>query len=62
MQSGFPTHSSWNRSPEGNYVRAQHTIARHHKAADFRELRSLNNSEFAFNPSIDRARIYELAS
>ena len=43
-------------------VREQRTIARRHKAADFRELRSLDNFDFAFNPSIDRARIYELAA
>jgi DNA replication protein DnaC len=43
-------------------VREQRTIARRHKAADFREIRSLDNFDFAFNPSIDRARIYELAA
>lgn len=43
-------------------VREQRTIARRHKAADFRELRSLDNFDFAFNPSLDRARIYELAA
>src|SRR4029434_9264976 len=43
-------------------VREQRTIVRRHKAADFRELRSLDNFDFAFNPSIDRARIYELAA
>jgi DNA replication protein DnaC len=43
-------------------VRAQRTIVRRHKAADFRELRSLDNFDFVFNPSIDRARIYELAA
>ena len=31
-------------------VREQRTIARRHKAADFRELRSLDNFDFAFNP------------
>ena len=36
-------------------VREQRTIARRHKAADFRELRSLDNFDFAFNPFIDRA-------
>ena len=41
---------------------ASSAIARRHKAADFRELRSLDNFDFAFNPSIDRARIYELAA
>jgi DNA replication protein DnaC len=43
-------------------VREQRTIVRRHKAADFREIRSLDNFDFAFNPSIDRARIYELAA
>ena len=43
-------------------VRQQRTIARRNKAADFREIRSLDNFDFAFNPSIDRARIYELAA
>ena len=36
-------------------VREQRTIAQRHKAADFRELRSLDNFDFAFNPFIDRA-------
>ena len=40
----------------------QRTIARRRKAADFREIRSLDNFDFAFNTSIDRARIYELAA
>jgi DNA replication protein DnaC len=31
-------------------VREQRTIARRHKAADFREIRSLDNFDFAFNP------------
>ena len=31
-------------------------------AADFREIRSLDNFDFAFNACIDRARIYELAA
>ena len=43
-------------------VREQRTIARRQKAADFRQIRSLDNFDFAFNPSIDRARIYELAA
>jgi DNA replication protein DnaC len=43
-------------------VRQQRTIARRRKAADFREIRSLDNFDFAFNTSIDRARIYELAA
>ena len=61
-----------NRLPYGQFleivfqdeinVRQQRTIARRNKAADFREIRSLDNFDFAFNPSIDRARIYELAA
>ena len=43
-------------------VREQRTIARRHKAANFREIRSLDNFDFAFNASIDRARIYELGA
>jgi DNA replication protein DnaC len=43
-------------------VREQRTIARRQKAADFREVRSLDNFDFAFNPSIDRVQIYELAA
>jgi DNA replication protein DnaC len=43
-------------------VRQQRTIARRNKAADFREIRSLDNFDFAFNPSINRAQIYELAA
>jgi DNA replication protein DnaC len=43
-------------------VRQQRTIARRHKAADFREPRSLENFDFGFNPSINRTQIYELAA
>ncbi len=43
-------------------VRHQRTIARRHKAAAFRELRALDNFDFGFNPSINRAHIYELAT
>ena len=43
-------------------VREQRTITRRQKAADFRDIRSLDHFDFAFNPSIDRARIYELAA
>src|SRR3979490_238319 len=59
-----------NRLPYGQFlelvfqdeinVRQQRTIARRNKAADFREVRSLDNFDFAFNPSINRAQIYEL--
>jgi DNA replication protein DnaC len=43
-------------------VREQRMIARHHKAADFRELRNLDSFNFAFNPTVNRAQIYELAA
>lgn len=43
-------------------IRHQRLLARRHKSADFREPRSLDNFDFAFNPSINRARIYELAT
>ena len=43
-------------------VRHQRMIARRRKSADFREQRSLENFDFGFNPSINRAQIYELAA
>src|SRR6516164_1382913 len=43
-------------------VRHQRLLARRHKSADFREPRSLENFDFSFNPSINRAQIYELAT
>jgi DNA replication protein DnaC len=43
-------------------VRHQRLINRRHKLADFRELRSLENFDFSFNPTINRALIYELAT
>ena len=43
-------------------VRHQRLLARRHKSADFREPRSLENFDFGFNPSINRAQIYELAT
>src|SRR5690349_17350302 len=43
-------------------VRAQRTIFRRNKVANFREIRSLDNFDFRFNPSIQRAQIYELAT
>jgi DNA replication protein DnaC len=61
-----------NRLPYGQFlelvlqdelnVRDQRRIARRNKAADFRERRSLDNFDFGFNPSINRARIYEFAA
>ena len=43
-------------------VRHQRLINRRHKLAEFRELRSLENFDFSFNPTINRALIYELAT
>jgi len=61
-----------NRLPYGQFlelvlqdelnVRGQRQIARRTKAADFRDRRSLDNFDFRFNPSINRAQIYELAA
>lgn len=43
-------------------VREQRTIARRNKSADFREKRCLESFDFGFNPSVNRALIYELAT
>lgn len=43
-------------------VRQQRLIARRQKAAGFREHKTLEDFDFRFNPSIPRARIYDLAS
>jgi len=43
-------------------VRHQRLLARRHQAADFREPRSLEHFDFSFNPTINRAQIYELAA
>jgi DNA replication protein DnaC len=43
-------------------VRHQRLLARRHKAADFREPRSLEHFDFSFNPTINRPQIYELAA
>jgi DNA replication protein DnaC len=43
-------------------VRHQRLINRRQKLADFREIRSLDNFDFSFNPGINRAQIYELAA
>jgi DNA replication protein DnaC len=37
-------------------------INRRQKLAAFRELRSLENFDFEFNPGINRTQIYELAT
>lgn len=43
-------------------VRDQRKIARHTKAASFREQRSLEDFDFSFNPKIERKLIYQLAT
>lgn len=43
-------------------VREQRSIARRLKAAAFRETRSLDGFDFAFNPSVDRRLVYALAT
>jgi hypothetical protein len=43
-------------------VRQQRQIDRRVKAADFRELKPLDEFDFAFNPSIPRAQVFELAT
>lgn len=43
-------------------VRQQRQIERRVKAADFRDLKPLDDFDFAFNPSIKRAQIFDLAT
>src|SRR5215208_3237623 len=43
-------------------VRQQRQIERRVKSADFRELKALDEFDFAFNPSIKRQQIFELAT
>lgn len=43
-------------------VRACRQTARRHKAASFRDTRSLEEFDFRFNPSISRERVYQLAT
>ena len=43
-------------------VRNQRLIARRNKVADFRETRSLENFDFAFNTTINRGQVYQLAT
>jgi DNA replication protein DnaC len=43
-------------------VRGERLIARRTKAADFREVKTLDQFNFAFNPSINKQQIYELAT
>jgi DNA replication protein DnaC len=43
-------------------VRGQRQIARRTKAADFRELKTLDEFDFTFNPSIKRKQVFDLAA
>jgi DNA replication protein DnaC len=43
-------------------VRAERQIQRRTKAAAFRELKTLDQFDFSFNPSINKQQIYELAT
>lgn len=43
-------------------VRGQRKIARRTKAANFRDLKTLEDFDFSFNPKIDRKLIYDLAA
>ena len=43
-------------------VRADRTLTRRVKAAEFRDLKTLDQFDFGFNPTIDKRQIYELAT
>ena len=43
-------------------IRGQRRIQRRQKLAHFRDLKSLEDFDWSFNPSIPRARVYELAT
>src|SRR5436190_18127709 len=43
-------------------VRQQRQIDRRVKTADFRELKPLDEFDFAFNPSIQRGQVFDLAT
>lgn len=43
-------------------IRSQRMIEKRNKSAAFRDTRSLENFDFSFNPKINRAEIYNLAS
>ena len=43
-------------------VRAERRISRRIKAAAFRELKTIEDFEFSFNPSIKRKQIFDLAT
>jgi DNA replication protein DnaC len=44
------------------HIRQQRQIERRVKSADFREVKPLDDFDFAFNPSIKRQQIFELAT
>src|SRR5690348_7047436 len=43
-------------------VRQERQIERRVKAADFRELKALDEFDWSFNPSIQRSQIFDLAT
>lgn len=43
-------------------VRAERLLARRIKAASFREMKTLDQFDFSFNPSINKKQIYDLAT
>ena len=43
-------------------IRRDRLIARRKKAADFRDLKPLDEFDFSFNPSINKKQIFELAT
>jgi len=43
-------------------IRGERLIARRVKAAGFRELKTLDNFDFAFNPSIKKKQVFDLAT
>ena len=43
-------------------IRGERLIARRVKAAEFRELKTLDNFDFAFNPSIKKKQVFDLAT
>ncbi len=43
-------------------IRAERLISRRVKAAAFRELKPLEDFDFAFNPSIKKKQVYDLAT
>lgn len=43
-------------------IREQRTIKRRTKLAAFRDIRTLENFDFSFNPNINRRQIYQLAT